>query len=235
MCSSEGCREDKMSLEKIHLSTLLKILYSPDNKQRAELLKDLNQQAKKEAGVVSSGGGDFHIPFWSDAKDHVVGIADLREQTKFRVGQNYRRKRLYPLLTTGFLKWYDEKRRWRNEEVKLIPKSVKKQFPVAELGCIVKVEHILALTVGSDSCRIIYPYFAENPVLSEEAARVGLWLLSQAIPNYKKEDLRVLDILRGNSFGLTDYPLQGNEKDIFIKKYKRLLEKREELKKEKNK
>jgi len=52
---------------------------------------------------------------------------------------------------------------------------------------------------------------------------LGLWLLKEALAEYQLSDLRVLDILRVVSFATLDCPLQGNERDLFLQKYERVL------------
>ena len=79
------------------------------------LKSDIRQEREKELGLAKSGGGDFFGPFWTDAKDHIAGKSEIRERTPVRIQNLRNTKRLYPLLQIGFLKWWDEKRRWKNE------------------------------------------------------------------------------------------------------------------------
>jgi len=220
-----------MSLEKIHLRKLLKIFYLPARERVAVLREDIRNEIQKERGE-DTDGGDFYSPFWADAKNHVAGKVDLQAQVKSRIGSNKRRERLYPQLADGFLSWWNEKRRWRNEPFEFLPENVKVQFPIPKLRGVVKIENLLALKVGDQSNRIIYPYFSEKPKLPDEGGRIGLWLLGEALPNYRREDLRILDILRGTSFAAIDYPLQGNERDLFLSKYEGALKEWKKLRKE---
>lgn len=82
----------------------------------------------------------------------------------------------------------------------------------------------MALESGPSFHRVIYPYFAESPELSAEAARLGLWAMSMALSRYNPADLRVLDIMTGASFSLADVPLQGDERELFVGKFRKLLE-----------
>jgi hypothetical protein len=220
-----------MSVKTIHLQKLLTIFYAPPRKQKALLRADIRTEIGKNSGE-NTNGGHFHVPFWTDVKNHVAGKVDLRERTEFRIARNEIRKRLYPQLCDGFLKWWNEKRRWRNEAFEFLPLSVRARFSIPELGTTVKVENLLSLKIGDDTNRIIYPYFSEDPELPEEGARVGLWLLSQALPAYHVDDIRILDILRSTSFSTIDCPLQGNEHRLFLQHYKRVLTEWAELRKE---
>lgn len=219
-----------LSLERIHLRKLLKIVYSTERARTALLRADIRSDLQKENGG-STGGGDFHGPFWADAKRHVAGNVDLQLQGKLRIQSNKRRERLYPELMTAFLKWWDEKRRWRNEPFEVLPEAAKARFPIKGLG-IVKIENLLSLRINDQSNRIIYPYFSETPVLPEEGVRIGLWLLSEALPQYDPSDLRILDILRSASYGTGDVPFRGNEGEALREKYSVALAKWRELRKE---
>lgn len=206
-----------MSLEKIHLRKLLQIFYAPDNKRISLLRADIRNEISKE-NDASDEGGDFHSPFWSDAKLHAAGKSNLTERTTIRIASNKGRARLYPRLKDSFLRWWNEKRRWRNETFTPFPESVSGQLIIPKCG-IVKIENVLAIRVGDQFNRIIYPYFSEVPELPEEGARLGLWAMGEAFGVYSKDDLRILDVLRSTSFGTVDQRLRGNEKDLFERRY----------------
>jgi hypothetical protein len=211
-----------VSFEMIGLGKLLNAMYA-SNAQRISMMRsDIRNEIAKENESGFGKGGDFYGPFWADAKDHVSGNLDLRLATEERVASNKGRKRLYEMLRNGFLLWWEEKRRLRNVPFRIIERSVKARYEAPGLGS-VKVENILAITVGDDGHRILYPYFFEDPVLSDEAARLGLWVMSQCITGYGTSDMRLLDVIRGQSFSDTDTPLIGNEDAIFLKRYAELL------------
>jgi hypothetical protein len=212
-----------VSIEKIHLRKLLQLFYAKPNLQRRILLTDIRGELNKELDGESSGG-DFHVPFWADAKDHVAGKLDLREQSKDRVAKNKTRKRLYPLLAKGFLSVWAEKIRWRNEKFEFHPKTAKGQLPLNELGATVKVENVLAVKLWDGTNRAVYPYFSEEPILPIEGVRLGLWVLQEALPEFGADELRIMDVLRGAYYRPADAPAQGNERDIFVQKYKNILE-----------
>jgi len=207
-----------MAISPIHLRKVL-CLFEADTSLRTRILRtDIRSVLAKEEGEDSDGGGDFHTPFWADAKEHVFGRADLHDRTKARIASNKTRKRLYPLLRDGFLKWWNERRRWRNAPFDALPRPVFARHPLAGLG-IVKVEGLLGVGMGDGTGRYVYPYFAEDPSLSDELARLGLWLMSEALPKYRPDDFRILDVLRSRSFGLLDRPLRGDEPVLFANKY----------------
>jgi hypothetical protein len=126
------------------------------------------------------------------------------------------------MLKDGFLLWWEEKRRLRNVPFKVIEDNVKARYDAPGLGT-VKVENTLSITVGDDGHRILYPYFCEDPGLSNEAARLGLWVMSQCSTGYSTKDMRLLDVIQGRSFSDLDTPLTGNEETLFHKRYGELL------------
>lgn len=223
-----------MSLQKIHLRKLLLLFDASPKVRRRLLLEDIAASARRDfrrSEGLKDEGGDFYAPFWADAKKHAAGVLDLREATKERIELNYRRKRLYPLLQEAFLRWWDEKRRWRNEPFEVIPQNVKAQFPISDLESIIKVEGLLAVRVGGEYNRVVYPYFCEVPALSPDSARIGLWVLGKALRNLPQEDMRVLDLFRSTSVGVRDLPLRGDERRRLIANYGAVLEEWENLKK----
>lgn len=222
-----------MSIKKVHLRKLLKLFFITGAARVTELRKDIRQEIRK-TDFPGAKGGDFHTPFWTDAKNHVAGKLDLVAQVEERIARNDNRERLYPELANGFLNWWNEKRRWQNEPFQIIPFSVKAQLPIPEVGGLVKIENLLAVMVDPQSTdnrsnRIIYPYFSEYPPLGDEAIRLGLWALSSALGQYMPSDLRLLDVIRGTSFGITDCPLRGDEQTLFIRHYGALLREWQEL------
>lgn len=209
-----------MSLENIHLRKLLKIFYSEPRHQVTELRSDIRQEIAKDSGT-SPGGGDFHGPFWRDARDHVFHLRELHDAVNARVENNTRRDRLYPALRDGFLQWWNERRRWTNEPFEPI-EAPHARIALEGLGT-VKVENVLAVGDAGGGRHFIYPYFAEQPALPDEGGRIGLWLMAQALPQAEPNDLRILDVIRGRTFSLDRTPLQGDESAIFRRRYGALL------------
>jgi hypothetical protein len=219
-----------MALNRIHLRKLLKILYLPANQRRSEIRADIRDELGRDAGA-SGGGGDFYGPFWADAKRHVFGACDLIDAVDDRIAVNGRRDNLYPRLRDGFLLWWNERRRWTNEPFRL-GRSLKKHFSFPGLDAIVKVDNILSVEDSLGEEHVVYPYFAPQPVLSEEAARLGLWLLTQAFPEVPPADFRILDVIRGQTFSLDRNPLDGNEEAVFLRRYSQALNERAILRSE---
>jgi hypothetical protein len=211
-----------MSIEKIHLRKLLQLFYADRRQRRQLLVSDIWSDRNKEQ-TDGGNGGDFHGPFWADAKDHVAGLLDLRERTKARIESNKARARLYPLLAESFLSLWNEKIQWRNEKFESFPASVKASLPIKELGGIVKIENVVAVRIPDGSNRVVYPYFSEMPALPPEGARLGLWALKEALPDFRAEDFRIVDILRRSYFRPAEMPMQGDERTMFVQKYGEVL------------
>jgi hypothetical protein len=212
-----------MSIEKIHLRKLLRLFYADQRERRRLLVSDIGND-RNRAQNGSEDGGDFHGPFWADAKKHVAGKLDLRQLSKTRIETNKARARLYPLLTESFLSLWNEKIQWRNEKFETYPISIKAQLYIEELGTTIKVENVVAVKIPDGSSRIVYPYFSETPTLPSEGARLGLWVLKEALTDFQAEDFRIVDILRGSYFRPMEIPTQGNERDLFVRKFDDILE-----------
>ncbi|WP_156437824.1 MULTISPECIES: hypothetical protein [unclassified Sphingomonas] len=217
-----GVIKKRMAIDKIHLRKLLQYFGLPNDRRLAAVKADARSELRKLART-KAGGADFHSCFWADAKRHVSGFVSLDEEIVERVKKNRSRERLYPLLADGFLSWWHESRRWINEEIYIIPEPVTAPYHFIEIDGQVKVQNLLALKVGGGSCRLIYPYFSEMPTLTEDTARLGLWLMSQAFPKFNVEDMRILDVLRGKSHAGDQLPLRGNEGAIFVERYAKML------------
>lgn len=77
---------------------------------------------------------------------------------------------------------------------------------------------------------MVYPYFSEEPPLSEEGGRLGLWVMQQVLTEADPADMRVIDALRRTFFSPQTTPLQGNEETVFHEKYRTLIDEWERLK-----
>lgn len=220
-----------MSFQKIHLRKLLTAFGLPEKKLVALLRGDIRQHIANEKGEARRGG-DFHVPFWSDAKDFVLKGTDLKSKTESRVNSNKRRGRLYPSLQQGFMDWWQNKNRFNNEQVEPFPAKIKGQVEFSNLDALVKVDNFMGLSIGEDDKRLIYPYFSETPELSSENARLGLWLLAKAFPQHSADDFRILDVIRGRSFSTHELTLTGVEESTFLSKYGRLLKRWNDLREE---
>lgn len=220
-----------MAIDRIHLWKLLRLFYAKPNLQRRLLLDDIRSEFKV-AKFDKESGGDFHVPFWADAKDHVAGRLDLLKQSQLRAAKNKSRKRLYPLLARGFLSVWNEKVKWRNEAFEFHPNSMKGSLPFPELGATVKIESVLAVRIWDGTDRAVYPYFSEEPILPVEGVRLGFWALQAALPAVKAEDLRILDILRGTYFRPEDTRFLGDEEITFSRNYRAVLDSWKRLREE---
>lgn len=211
-----------MGLDRVHLRKLLKIMAMKESVRSTAIRNDAKDVMKRR-DEGPQPGGDFHVPFWSDAKAHAAGRLDLHEATKAQVEKNWRRKKLYPRLRDGFLLWWNEKRRWINEAITELPATIRSSHGFEEIDGVVKVENLLSLRLGSDRYRYVYPYFADKPILDPETARLGLWLMSEALPQYDIRDMRILDVLRGESYSVDRFPLTGKEGEVFSLRYRAIL------------
>jgi hypothetical protein len=206
-----------MSIHSLPLRKLLQLMYAPPNLRTKKLREDIRNDIARDHGF-DSGGPDFFSPFWRAAKDHVFGVADLHESVGQHIEINYRRRRLYRMLRNGFLLWWNERRRWTNEP--FVPAdTLKGTYSNEPLTLTVKVGNIMSVQDGNGENHFIYPYFSEEPILTDEAARVGLWIMRQIFPNVPAEDLRILDVIRGENFSFETVPLQGNELEILTARF----------------
>jgi hypothetical protein len=223
-------QERAMAINRIPLRKLLRIMFLPHNQRRSALRADIREELSRERGEAGAGG-DFYAPFWADAKAHVFGSRDLRESVAERIEANSRRENLYPRLRDGFLLWWNERRRWTNEPFRP-GQPLKGHFRFPGLDATVKVDSMLSVRDGSDEQYLVYCYVAPEPPLSEEGARLGLWLLASAFPNIPAEEFRILDIFRGTTFSLDRTPLVGDEEGNFRARYARLIRERDDLRRE---
>jgi len=220
-----------MSVKNIHLRKLLILIYTPQNRLISMLRDDIRTELAKQSGL-SGGGGNFHDAFWSDAKIHAMGLGDLQALLITRVAASRQRSRLYPLLSNGFLLWWNEKRRWVNEPFTAVDQSVHARLSLGPPEGVIKIDNFLAVQFGDQSYRLVYPYFDERVPLGEEAARVGLWAIEQAIPKIERGSFRILDVIRGKSFSIADVPFHGDEEQVLTRNFKRIVGEWERLRSE---
>ena len=216
-----------MSLENINLNKLLKLFYLDPDKGRSALRADIREDLRREAGEIT-GGGDFYSPFWSDAKQHVFGTSDLRSATVTRINANPRRANLYPQLRDGFLDWWDQKRRWTNQPFRP-GNALKGSFRFHELDATVKAQNILTVVDALGEERAVYAYCFPDPPLCSDAARLGMWLLAQALTEVPASEHRILDMIRGYTFSDDRVPLSGEEEIEFQARFARLIRERDML------
>lgn len=218
-----------MSALDIPLRKALQLFYAPSKLRQSILKTDIRLDDKKAAGGSRSQGGDFYAPFWSDVKKHISGDGDLGAMTADRLLSNGSYKRLYPQLRDGVLELLSAKLRWSNEPVEITPKSVNGIHRIESLGATIRVKDAIHARVRGEYNRIVYPYFSEEPALSEEGGRLGLWAMQQALPDLDAEDMRIIDPFRKAFFSPQITPLQGNEGALFLEQYKSLIAEWERL------
>ena len=219
-----------MSIEVIHLRNLMRLILA-DRRLETRLLRTNIRDELSRAEEGNEGGMDFYSPFWADAKSHVRRTANLRTETERRVAASAQRRRLYPLLTAGFLAWWEERRRRRNEPFTILERSVRGRCTLDGLG-VVKVENNLSFQIGDDGLRIVYPYFSDEPAITADLARQGLWLMAQALPNFDIADMRILDVIRGTSFSIEECIQTGTEEADLRAQYDQLWTRWRELRTE---
>lgn len=213
-----------MSIFSPHLRRLLQIYQLTDRALLPILKRDIQSEGRPNEGR------DFYMPFWRDAKLHAIGEVDLNIETTLRIEENRRRRNLYPRLKDGYLLWWNEKRRWSNQNCRLLKsKSLSGIYTTDELSVQVKVQNLMSLGIGEDDSRLIYPYFSHKPALDPQNARIGLWLLSQTLSQQQVSNIRILDVIRGKSFSTENHSLQGDEESLFLKHYKQILRRRQYL------
>ncbi len=221
-----------MSVLDVPLRKALQLLYAPPQLQRSILKEDIRLDRKKEAGGNRSQGGDFHSPFWSDVKKHISGGGDLAQLTDGRIKSNSRFKRLYPLLKDGVLELLSAKLRWSNEPIEIRSQSVHGSHFIDELGVTFRIRGALHARVRGEYNRIVYPYFSEEPALSEEGGRLGLWVMQHAMSNLNPADMRIVDPLRKTFFSPQNTSFHGNEDVVLRDRYALLIDEWEKLKRE---
>lgn len=172
------------------------------------------------------------MPFWSDVKKHISGDGDLARLTDDRIRANKSFKRLYPLLKDGVVELLSAKLRWSNEPVEIIPQSVHGNLRIDDFGGTIRIRDALHARVRGEYTRVVYPYFSEEPALSEEGGRLGLWVMQQALIKLDADDMRIIDPLRKAFFSPQTTPLQGDEETVFRERYRSLLREWERLKDE---
>jgi hypothetical protein len=119
------------------------------------------------------------------------------------------------------LEWWNNNRRWTNEPFQEVD-APHARHSFNGMGTI-KVENMLAVLDAGDERHFVYPYFCEFPILTDEAARVGLWFIGQSLPQHPLREIRILDVMRGRTYSIDQSPLQGNEEDILTRRYRATL------------
>ena len=221
-----------MSVRKIHLRKLLKLIYLPQNRRVSALRSDIRDDIARESGHLGSGG-DFYSPFWSDAKAHVFGASDLRQNVAGRIEANNTRRNLYPQLRDGFLLWWNERRRWTNEPFRQAD-AIKTAYHPPGFDAQIKIANVLCVRDAYDADHYVYPYWFPDPEIADESGRLAMWLLRSGLTTVDANELRLLDVIRGESYSLDRNPLTGEEQRIFERRYRALIAEWDSLRAEYN-
>lgn len=211
-----------MAIDIIHLRNLMRLILAEPALETRLLRTNIREELARQRGD-GEGGMDFYTPFWADAKAHARGGSNLRDQTELRVRASARRRNLYPLLRDGFLTWWEERRRRRNEPFTILNVQVRGRFTLDGVG-VIRVENNLAFRIGDDGLRVVYPYFNDEPEITADMARIGLWAMSQALPQYSIQDMRILDVVRGRSYSIEEAPQSGSEQRELSEAYAALID-----------
>lgn len=188
--------EPSMSVLDIPLRKALQLFYASPKVRRRILKEDIRLDLQKESGSSRSQGGDFYQPFWSDVKLYISGQANISELTEQRIKANEGYARLYPLLKDGILDLINEKLRWSNEPLEILPQSAHGFLKFEDLGGVIRIKDALYARVRGEYTRVVYPYFSEEPALPEEGRRLGLWAMQMALKSFNPNDMRLIDPLR---------------------------------------
>lgn len=221
-----------MSVLDIPLRKELQLFYASPQQRRKILKEDIRLDLKKESGGNRSQGGDFYQPFWTDVRLHMSGAGDISDLTEKRINSSKRYARLYPKLKDGIIDLVNEKLRWSNERLEILPQSAHGILNFEDLGGVIRIKNAFYARVRGEYTRVVYPYFSEEPELPEEGGRLGLWAMQMALKNFDPNDMRLIDPLRKRFYSPRLTPLQGNEEVRFRKLYGLLIDERERLSRE---
>jgi hypothetical protein len=210
-----------MTIEKIGLSKLLKILGAQDALKISLVRSDLREERDKYLGI-DSDPRDFYSPFWADAKAHVAGKCDLRIATQTRIEDNDRRANLYPRLRDGFLEWLELERRSTNYDLVPAEQNFHTRFEFPELHLLLKIDNVMGIRREPGEVRLIYPYFCKEHALTLKWGRVGLWLMSKGFSQFDISEMEILDVMRGRSFSGNTTSLRGIEERTFTESFREL-------------
>lgn len=207
-----------MSIEKIGLYKLLKILSAKEALQISLVRSDLREERDKLLGNPSDPR-DFYSPFWADAKAHVAGKCDLRIATQARIEDSDRRANLYPRLRDGFLEWLELERRSTNYDLVPAEQNFHTRFEFPDLHLLLKIDNVMGVKRYPSDIRLVYPYFCKEHALPQKWGRVGLWLMSKGFSQFDISEMEILDVMRGRSFSGKIIALQGDEETIFTRNF----------------
>jgi hypothetical protein len=200
-----------MTVNVIHLRKFLQFCALDRKGLERALRKELYSDIQREDKTDDHQPMDYYGCFWADAKHSVLHGLDLKLATEDRIAKNKLRKRLYPILERGFTDWWRDELRGTNLLITPEEATAHTRWALPDIGITLKFENFLALKVGHDQYRLVYPYFSEKPPLEDKWIRIGLWLLDNALPQFGLEAMRLLDVQRGKGYSSITNPLSGTE------------------------
>ena len=212
-----------MALNNVSLNKLLKMVPRPLSARQSIIRRDASDAVLKEKKIENDDGGDFYGAFWSDAKEFVLRGGDLPQLLKRRIAVGPSKRRLYPMLLEGFLRWYMSNfSESAPSERKEIVKVFGKCSNLAHSGS-VRVNGLLAWQEPDGSSNIVYPYFDKDYALGPRAARLGRWAMAEALGDHDPANMAILDVLRGEAYDNDNCPLMGNEEEVLSNRYVQFL------------
>jgi hypothetical protein len=90
-----------MAIGRVHLRKLLKLFMMKQNLRSTSIRADAKDVMRKQEGMTE-GGGDFHVPFWSDAKAHAAGRLELHLATAHQIDKTGAERICNLAYKTGF-------------------------------------------------------------------------------------------------------------------------------------
>lgn len=214
-----------MGIYNLELRKLLQLFYGSGSERRALLRAIIRNEIKAARGISTSNGGDFHVPFWHDARQHVEGKADLEESTQLRIAADAKKARLYRILTDNFLFLLRDRLRWSNQPLQISTSTLSSRFPVPNVsGAIVRLTNGLHARIGDDIESYIYPYFSEHPSMDDEGGRLGLWAMSMGTNQFEFDQMHLVDLIGRRIFSGVNVRLAGDEETIFVNRYRSVID-----------
>lgn len=200
-----------MTINIIHLRKFLQFCALDQKRLEQGLRKEIYSDIQREDKTDDRQPMDFYGCFWADAKHSVLHGLNLRLATEDRITKNKLRKRLYPILEKRFTDWWRDELRGTNLLVAPEEATAHTRWALPDIGITLKFENFLALRIGQDQYRLVYPYFSEKPPLEDKWIRIGLWLLNKALPQFGLDAMRLLDVQLGKAYSHFTNPFLGTE------------------------
>lgn len=208
-----------MALNNVSLNKLLKMFPRPLSVRQRIIRRDAMDAVLKEKKLENEDGGNFYGEFWCDAKEFVLRGRDLTHLVRNRIRASRSKRRLYPQLRDGFLRWYAANFSGSTPaEREEIEKAFGRCSTLAPEGS-VRVHGLLAWKESDGSSYLVYPYFDKDHALGTRTARLGRWTMANALADHDPTSMTILDVLRGEAYDNDNCPLTGDEEDVLSERY----------------